>query len=170
MLQPASTWATHRDGWAVHEAARETYLLFIFKSVRTLFKNKRTKTTEQTEKKTQQEDQTHLQMAAGQGLLPDISHQHRDSKLCLLNAASCECFKCSWTWFQDDFSYIFFPPRVCESFHSITRERFYWKMTMQRVSEKWVIIIASVSLTYPRYLTLTLSACEGFPLLCIFWY
>lgn len=51
MLQPASTWATRRDGWAVHEAARETYLLFIFKSVRILFKKKRTKPTEQTEKK-----------------------------------------------------------------------------------------------------------------------
>lgn len=110
-LQPTFTQATYRDGWALYDTAWETYSLFILKSVRTLLKNKQTKPTHQTKKK-KQKDQTCLQMAAGQRLLQDISHQGRDSKLCPLNAVSCEFFKHSWRWLQDDFIYFFSPEFV----------------------------------------------------------
>lgn len=111
-LQPTFTWATYRHGWAVYDTEWENYLLFILKSVRTLLENKQnqlTKTQNKTKAKTpQQKDQTCLQMAAGQWLLQDISHQSRNSKLCLLSTASCEFFKHPWRWLWDDFSVFFF--------------------------------------------------------------
>lgn len=85
-----------------------------FKVSKNPFKKQTNKTnwpkpkTKQKTETPQQREQTCLQMAAGQWLLQDISHQSRNSKLCLLNAASCEFFKHSWRWLWDDFSYLFF--------------------------------------------------------------